>query len=121
MTQCRLASLLFVFILASAPALAHVDPATGQDYQGFERRDGKGSCCNWLDCRPATAPFSTPEGERIRDRAGNLFRYDPAIVVARPSDDDNWHVCGNGTRLHCIIAPAETRRLLSRPESPLSG
>jgi len=91
-------------------AYAHVDKLTGQNYSGFDRNDGKGSCCDWYDCRPALAPFMEPDGEKIMDRNQNKFSFDPAIVVKRPSDDGNWHVCGGGTALKCIIAPTESRR-----------
>lgn len=105
---------LFAFFALPFAAFAHIDRATGQDYQGYERRDGKGSCCDWHDCRPATTPFPSKDGERIRDRAGNEFAFDPGKVVGRPSDDGNWHVCGDGRRLKCIIAPAQAG-LLSGP------
>jgi hypothetical protein len=91
-------------------AYAHVDEATGQNYFGFERNDGKGSCCDWYDCRPALAPFMEPDGEKIMDRNRNKYSFDRRIVVRRPSDDGNWHVCGSGTALKCIIAPAQARR-----------
>ena len=103
----RLAFPLIVFGMLGGGVLAHVDPVTGQDYKLFQRRDGGGDCCEWYDCRPATPPFSEAEGEMIMDRAGNKYRFDPAKVVARPSDDGNWHVCGDARRLKCIIAPAE--------------
>lgn len=89
------------------PGAAHVDPVTGMDYRLFQRRDGGGDCCDWYDCRPASAPFMEPDGEKIMDRAGNIYRFEPGKVVTRPSDDGNWHICGNATRLKCIIAPAE--------------
>jgi hypothetical protein len=43
----------------------------------------------------------------IMDRAGNKYRFDPSKVVNRPSDDGNWHICGDAKRLKCIIAPVE--------------
>jgi hypothetical protein len=91
-------------------AHAHVDRVTGQNYNGFDRNDGKGSCCDWYDCRPALAPFMEQDGEKIMDRNQNKYSFDPAIVVRRPSDDGNWHVCGGGTALKCIIAPAQAER-----------
>lgn len=103
----RLAFPLIVFGAFAGGVLAHVDPVTGQDYQLFQRRDGGGDCCEWYDCRPATAPFSEADGEMIMDRAGNKYRFDPSKVVTRPSDDGNWHICGDAKRLKCIIAPAE--------------
>ncbi len=106
---CR--SLLILFAIPVA-AHAHIDSVTGQDYSGFDRNDGGGSCCNWQDCRPASAPFMEPDGEKIMDRGQNKFAFDPSKVVRRPSDDGNWHVCGNGTRLICIIAPPEAEREL---------
>jgi hypothetical protein len=87
--------------------LAHVDSVTGQDYKLFQRRDGRGDCCEWYDCRPASPPFTEPDGEKIMDRAGNKYRFDPSKVVTRPSDDGNWHVCGDARTLKCIIAPAQ--------------
>ncbi|MBX9459469.1 MAG: hypothetical protein KL863_27465 [Rhizobium sp.] len=86
---------------------AHVDPLTGQDYRLFQRRDGGGDCCDWHDCRPATRPFIEAGVEMIMDRAGNKYRFDPGKVAIRPSDDGNWHLCGDAKTLKCIIAPAE--------------
>jgi hypothetical protein len=109
-TTHRFSSLLWLVLAIPAVGYAHTDAETGQDYSGFDRNDGRGSCCNWLDCRPASEPFMEQDGEKITDRAGNKFSFDPSKVVKRPSDDGNWHVCGNGTTLKCIIAPTETRR-----------
>jgi hypothetical protein len=103
----RLALVVLTLSTAAGVVFAHIDPATGQDYRLFQRRDGGGDCCEWFDCRPATPPFSEAGGEMIMDRAGNKYRFDPGKVVTRPSDDGNWHVCGDAKRLKCIIAPAE--------------
>ena len=99
------------WIAATIPfaADAHTDSVTGQDYRGFERNDGRGSCCDWHDCRPAFAPFKEQDGEKIIDRGGNKFSFDRGKLLNRPSDDGNWHICGNGHMLYCIIAPAEAR------------
>jgi hypothetical protein len=104
---CR--ALLIVLAVPGA-ARAHTDKATGQDYTGFERNDGKGSCCDWHDCRPASEPFMEQDGEKIIDRGNNKFVFDPSKVVSRPSDDGNWHICGSATKLKCIIAPAQAER-----------
>lgn len=102
--------LAFCLALGLAPgAKGHIDAVTRQDYSGYERNDGKGSCCDWHDCRPALPPFLTPDGEKIADRARNTYPFDPAKIVRRPSDDGNWHVCGTAKKLFCIIAPAEAR------------
>lgn len=93
-----------------ATVFAHIDRLTGQDYNGFERNDGKGSCCDWHDCRPALTPFMDKDGEKITDLAGNKYLLDPGKIVRRPSDDGNWHVCGDAHRLNCIIAPQEAKR-----------
>jgi hypothetical protein len=108
--------LLWIVLAIPVVASAHTDPATGQDYSGFERNDGKGSCCDWHDCRPAHEPFMEQDGEKITDRANNKFLFDPAKVVGRPSDDGNWHVCASATTLRCIIAPAQSYRQPQRPE-----
>lgn len=80
--------LAFCLALGLAPgAKGHIDAVTRQDYSGYERNDGKGSCCDWHDCRP----------------------FDAAKIVRRPSDDGNWHVCGTAKKLFSIIAPAEAR------------
>lgn len=107
----RLASAMTCLALAMpALALAHTDTLTGQDYQGFERNDGRGSCCDWHDCRPALTPFMEKDGEKITDLAGNKYPLDRGKIVRRPSDDGNWHVCGDARRLNCIIAPEQARR-----------
>lgn len=103
----RLAFPSIVFGALAGAVSAHVDLVTGQDYRLFQRRDGGGDCCEWYDCRPASVPFLEPDGEKITDRAGNKYRFDPGKVVTRPSDDGRWHVCGDAKRLKCIIAPAE--------------
>jgi hypothetical protein len=103
----RLVSVVLAPGALAGVVFAHVDPVTGQDYRLFQRRDGGGDCCEWFDCRPATPPFSEAGGEMIMDRAGNKYRFDPGKVVTRPSDDGNWHICGDAKRLKCIIAPAE--------------
>jgi hypothetical protein len=100
----------WIVVAIPLTAHAHVDKTTGQNYSGFERNDGRGSCCDWYDCRPALSPFMESDGEKIMDRNQNKYAFDPRIVVKRPSDDGNWHVCGNGTALTCIIAPAQARR-----------
>jgi hypothetical protein len=103
--------LSWIVLVIPFAADAHVDRITGQNYDGYERNDGKGSCCGWYDCRPALAPFTEGDGEKIMDRNRNKYPFDPAIVVQRPSDDGNWHVCGgSGTPLKCIIAPAQAER-----------
>jgi len=101
---------LCIVLALPVAAQAHVYKVTGQDYNGFERNDGGGSCCDWHDCRPALAPFMEPDGEKIMDLGQNKFVFDPGKVVRRPSDDGNWHVCGSGTKLKCIIAPPEAER-----------
>jgi hypothetical protein len=106
----RLASSACIALALPVIACAHADKTTGQDYRGFERNDGQGSCCDWQDCRPAYAPVMEEDGEKISDRANNKFAFDPNKVVKRPSDDGNWHICGDGTRIKCIIAPAEALR-----------
>ncbi|MBL0373116.1 hypothetical protein JJB09_13860 [Rhizobium sp. KVB221] len=106
----RLCYLTWILAILPVLAHAHIDASTGQDYQGFDRNDGRGSCCNWLDCRPALAPFMEPDGEKIADRARNKYAFDRSKVVKRPSDDGNWHICTNGGRLRCIIAPPEAWR-----------
>jgi hypothetical protein len=110
--------ILLLWILLTFPAFAsaHTDAATGQDYGGFQRNDGKGSCCDWHDCRPAHQPFMEPDGEKITDRANNKFVFDPGKVVRRPSDDGNWHICASATTLRCIIAPAQSFRQ-QKPDS----
>lgn len=102
------ASLLFMLVFPTVPQ-AHIHPVTGQDYRDFLRNDGKGSCCDWHDCRPAYAPFTEPDGEKIVDFANNKYRFDPSKVVRRPSDDGHWHVCGDARTLKCIIAPAQSQ------------
>lgn len=116
----RLSRSLWIGLAIPVAAYAHVDKVTGQNYEGFERNDGRGSCCDWHDCRPALAPFMEEDGEKIVDRNNNKFAFDPGKVVKRPSDDGNWHVCGNATRLNCIIAPVETRRE-TKPDGNLFG
>jgi hypothetical protein len=103
----RLISACLLLCLA-IPSHAHVDPVTGQDYRDFLRNDGKGSCCDWYDCRPAYAPFTEPDGEKIIDFANNKYLYDLSKVVKRPSGDGHWHVCGDAKKLKCIIAPAQS-------------
>lgn len=101
---------LWILLVLPAAAHAHVDPVTGQDYRDFTRNDGLGSCCDWHDCRPAHAPVTEPDGEMIVDFGNNKYRFDPSKVVKRPSDDGNWHVCGDARKLKCIIAPVESLR-----------
>jgi hypothetical protein len=103
-------SSLCILLFIPLAAQAHVDPVTGQDYRVFERNDGQGSCCDWHDCRPAHAPVTGPEGEIIVDFGNNRYRFDPSKLVKRPSEDGQWHVCGDALKLKCIIAPAESRR-----------
>ncbi|MDB5523737.1 MAG: hypothetical protein JWM58_1500 [Rhizobium sp.] len=100
----------WIGLTAPLVASAHTDRVTGQDYRGFERNDGRGSCCDWHDCRPALEPFMEQDGEKIIDRGHNKFSFDPGKVVKRPSDDGNWHVCGNASTLTCIIAPTQAER-----------
>lgn len=105
--RAHLVSAVLVFGACADAVLAHIDPVTGQDYRLFQRRDGGGDCCEWYDCRPASAPFLESDGEKIMDRAGNKYRFDAGKIVTRPSDDGHWHICGDARRLKCIIAPAE--------------
>lgn len=123
MLMSKAARLLASFWIALAipvAAYAHTDPETGQDYRGFERNDGRGSCCDWHDCRPAFAPIMEPDGAKIEDRVRNKFDFDPQKVVKRPSSDGNWHVCGTSMILYCIIAPAESMRDQAVPRSRFS-
>ncbi len=106
----RMSHLAWIVLAMPVAAHAHIDAATGQDYRAFERNDGGGSCCNWLDCRPALEPFMEKDGEKIMDRARNKFIFDPGKVVRLPSDDGNWHVCANSHGLICIIAPSQAER-----------
>ncbi|MDB5554400.1 MAG: hypothetical protein JWL86_4384 [Rhizobium sp.] len=106
----RFVASLWILLVLPVAAHAHVDKTTRQDYRDFTRNDGLGSCCDWHDCRPAHAPVTEPDGEMIVDFGNNRYRFDPSKVVKRPSDDGNWHVCGDGWKLKCIIAPVESRR-----------
>jgi hypothetical protein len=106
----RSSASLWVLLILPVTGHAHVDEVTGQDYREFMRNDGLGSCCNWHDCRPAHAPVSEPDGEKIVDFGNNKYLFDPSKVVKRPSDDGNWHVCGDARKLKCIIAPVQSLR-----------
>ena len=101
--------LALIFLALPTAAHAHVDAVTGQDYRMYFRNDGRGSCCDWHDCRPAFQPFMEPDGEKIVDFGNNKYGFDRSKLVSRPSEDGNWHVCGDGRKLNCIIAPAQSR------------
>jgi hypothetical protein len=109
-TGARFPASLLILLAFSFPAHAHIDPVTGQDYRDFMRNDGMGSCCSWHDCRPAHAPATESDGEMITDFGNNKYAFDPSKVVKRPSDDGNWHVCGDTRKLKCIIAPVQSLR-----------
>ena len=109
-TAARFCRSFWIVFAIPIGAYAHTDISTGQDYRGFDRNDGMGSCCDWHDCRPAFEPFMEQDGEKIIDRGNNKFLFDPSKVVKRPSDDGNWHICASATTLRCIIAPAQAER-----------
>jgi hypothetical protein len=92
--------------------------AWGHDhYSGWQRPDGKGSCCNNQDCRPV-AHRDTPAGAEVRiDELGGAWHaVPPRAVLPFGSPDDRAHACygligcqsarGCQPHFYCVALPA---------------
>lgn len=102
-------SLTLALLLAIASAVA---PARAHDhYSGWQRPDGKGSCCNNQDCRPV-AYRDTAGGVEVRiDELGGTWHKVPlAAVLPFGSPDDRAHACyalaWRGPHFFCVALPA---------------
>lgn len=103
---CALAlALLLAIAAAVAPARAH------EPYSGWQRPDGKGSCCNNQDCRPV-AHRDTAGGVEVRiDELGGAWHKVPlGAVLPFGSPDDRAHACysltGRAPHFFCVALPS---------------
>ncbi len=100
---------LGMWLLAS-PARAH-DP-----YTGWQRNDGKGSCCNKQDCRPVEWRTGKAGIEiQISELAGKWVAAPNSSVLPFSSPDDRAHACyvlvgctsslGCRVNFYCVALP----------------
>jgi hypothetical protein len=80
-------------------------------YSKLKRNDGKGSCCNLMDCRPTQSRMVGDhyevkvDGEWVpvpNDRINNVFAPDGGAHVCAPRQ-----VGPNKGVLYCVILPSE--------------
>ena len=80
-------------------------------YSKLQRNDGKGSCCNLLDCRPTQSRMVDDHYEVKVDGEWMRVPLDTINNVVAP--DGGAHVCAprqegrNKGVLYCVILPSE--------------
>jgi hypothetical protein len=80
-------------------------------YSKLKRNDGRGSCCNLMDCRPTQSRMVGDHYEVKVDGAWTPVPYDKINNVVAP--DGGAHVCAprqvgpNRGVLFCVILPTE--------------
>jgi hypothetical protein len=80
-------------------------------YSKLKRNDGRGSCCNLMDCRPTQSRMVGDHYEVKVDGAWTPVPYDKINNVVAP--DGGAHVCAprqvghNKGVLFCVILPFE--------------
>jgi hypothetical protein len=109
-------SVLSVFLCVGAEAQdGSYGVGHGNWHQGFysklQRNDGKGSCCNLLDCRPTQSRMVEDHYEVKVDGEWVRVPVDTINHVIAP--DGGAHVCAprqegrNKGVLYCVILPSE--------------
>ena len=110
-------SALSVFLCVGAEAQdGSYGVGHGNWHQGFysklQRNDGKGSCCNLLDCRPTQSRMIDDhyevkvDGEWVRvpvDTINNVVAPDGGAHVCAPRQEGR-----NKGVLYCVILPSES-------------
>src|SRR5215510_10925788 len=111
-----LGSAVSVFLCVSAAAqegyygIGH-DKWHRDFYSKLKRNDGRGSCCNLMDCRPTQSRMVGDHYEVKVDGAWTPVPYDKINNVVAP--DGGAHVCApsqvgpNKGVLFCVILPSE--------------
>jgi hypothetical protein len=111
-----LGSALAVFLCVSAAAQEGYY-GVGHDkwhrgfYSTLKRNDGRGSCCNLMDCRPTQSRMVGDHYEVKVDGAWTPVPYDKINNVIAP--DGGAHVCAprqvgpNKGVIFCVILPSE--------------
>src|SRR5215472_9961173 len=93
-------------------AMVHLRCVRHRDfYSKLKRNDGRGSCCNLMDCRPTQSRMVGDHYEVKVDGAWTPVPYDKINNVVAP--DGGAHVCAprqmgpNKGVLICVILPLE--------------
>jgi hypothetical protein len=108
-----------VFLIASCvPALAQDGHhGVGHDkwhagfYSKLMRKDGKGSCCNLIDCSPTQSRMADDHYEVKVE--GVWTRIDQSVIQNVSAPDGGAHVCApkqqgaNKGVVYCVVLPPE--------------
>jgi hypothetical protein len=80
-------------------------------YSKLMRKDGKGSCCNLIDCSPTQSRMVNGQYEVKVE--GEWTRVDPSVIQNVSAPDGGAHVCAPKQRgsnkgvLFCVVLPPE--------------
>ena len=118
---CVLA-LVLAFVLAVA--IGHAGAQEGYAGQGhdkwhrgfystLERPDGKGSCCNLMDCRPTSVRSSNGRYEIKKD--GRWIPVPMEKIIKKTAPDGGAHICApdsnsnhyTADEVFCVVMPLE--------------
>jgi hypothetical protein len=112
-------ALVLIVCIDSTPAqegyLAHSHDEWHQGfYSTLNRPDGKGSCCNLLDCRPTSVRATNGRYEIKKD--GRWIPVPMEKVIKRTAPDGGAHICAPDSNnkaypadeVFCVVMPSET-------------
>lgn len=84
--------LIFISFILAAPAQAHVDHVSKEDYTQWKQPNGA-SCCSDNDCKPTVARFNAEKG-MWEARFGDWWVLVPHDRVMKfEASDGNAHIC----------------------------
>lgn len=116
MRRARTLTLVVAAAVARAAAAESGHDGNHAIYEGWQRPDGQGSCCNNFDCRPVAYRTSGAGVEiRIAEFGGAWRRVPPGVILPFASFDADAHACyqlrgchaDGGCRLvfRCVVLP----------------
>lgn len=89
--------LVISLVMLARVALAH------DIYTDWQRNDGKGSCCNLIDCAPAEVK-RVKKGWEVKLH-GHWVPVPEEVVLKKNSPDGQAHVCASGLTILCFVEP----------------
>ena len=113
-----LALVLTVFIGYAAAQEGHIGHGHDKWHQGFynalQRPDGKGSCCNLIDCRPTSIRALNGRYEIKKD--GRWIPVPMDRILKKTAPDGGAHICAPQSdsksypadEVFCVVMPLET-------------
>ena len=113
--RCHFAILLFALTFSAHAQEGHLGSGHDKWHQSFyktlQRPDGKGSCCNLIDCRPTSG--RTIEGHYEVKVNGAWISVPQTKIIRRSAPDGGYHVCapynfkGHPEELYCVVLAPE--------------